>query len=122
MKHCTQYKLFCGCNQSGSKSAQIYQKTADIKFIELLISFRVFLDSKATLVHWGVSCSFIKNLAEIGLLNDRQKRGCNQSGSSLFLHLSKVSLGYILLLLLIFWNSDYLASIFEAAELLYLFS
>ena len=56
------------------------------------------------------------------LLNDRQKQGCNQSGSSLFLDLSKVSLGYILLLLLIFGDSDYLASNFETAEVLYLFS
>ena len=30
---------------------------------------------------WGVTCSFIKYWAEMGLLNDRQERGCNQSGS-----------------------------------------
>ena len=41
---------------------------------------------------------------------------------SLSLDLSKVSLDYILLLRLIFWDSEYLASIFETAELLYLFS
>ena len=41
---------------------------------------------------------------------------------SLFLDLSKVSLDYILLLLLIIWDSEYLSSNFETAELLYLIS
>ena len=41
---------------------------------------------------------------------------------SLFLDLSKVSVDYILLLLLIFWDSEYLESNFETAEVLYLLS
>ena len=41
---------------------------------------------------------------------------------SLFLDLSKVRIDYILLLLLIIWDSEYLASNFETAELLYLIS
>ena len=41
---------------------------------------------------------------------------------SVFLDLSKASLDYVLLLLLIIWDSEYLASNFETAELLYLIS
>ena len=92
IKDCTQYKLFCGCNQSGSYSAQIYQKTAYVNFFELLMSFEFFSTQRQPWYTWGVTCSFIKYLAEMGLLNDRQKRGSNQSGSSLFLDLWKVSL------------------------------
>ena len=40
---------------------------------------------------------------------------------SLILDLSKISLDYILPLLLVLWDSEYLASNFETAEL-YLFS
>ena len=41
---------------------------------------------------------------------------------SLFLDLSKISLDYILPLLLNFWDSEYLASNFETAEVFCLFS
>ena len=52
---------------------------------------------------------------------DKNESGISQD-LSVFWDLSKVSLYYILLLLLIIWDYEYLSSNFETAELLYLIS
>ena len=71
------------------------------------------------MVHLGSDLSLIKYLAEMVCWMTGKNEAVISQDLSLFLDLREVSLEYILVLLLILWDSEYLGSIFGTPKWLY---